>query len=39
VAKINSIRVLLSMAKIFGLELQQADVDSVFLYGDMDTEL
>jgi hypothetical protein len=39
VAKMNSIRVLLSMATTYDLELQQADVDTAFLYGDVDTEL
>jgi hypothetical protein len=39
VAKMNPIRVLLSMATTYDLELQQADVDAAFLYGDMDTEL
>jgi hypothetical protein len=39
VAKMNSIRVLLSIANTYDLELQHADVDTAFLYGDMDTEL
>ncbi len=37
VAKMNSIRVLLSIATTYDLELQQADVDTAFLDGDMDT--
>jgi hypothetical protein len=39
VAKMISIRVLLSLATTYDLELQQADVDTTFLYGDMETEL
>ncbi len=35
----NSISVLLSMATADDLELQQAYVDTAFLYGDMDSEL
>jgi hypothetical protein len=39
VAKMNSIRVILSMATTHDLELQQADVDTAFLYGDVDPEI
>jgi hypothetical protein len=39
VAKIKLILVLLSMATTYELELQQSDVDTAFLYGEMDTEL
>jgi hypothetical protein len=39
VAKMNSIRVILSMATTHNLQLQQADVDTAFLYGDVDTEI
>jgi hypothetical protein len=39
VAKMNSMHVLLSIATTYDLELQEADVDTAFLYGDMETEL
>ena len=39
VAKMNSIRVLLSIATTHDLELHQADVDTAFLYGDVDAEI
>jgi hypothetical protein len=39
VAKINSIHALLSMVTTHHLESQQADVDTAFLYGDVDTEI
>jgi hypothetical protein len=36
VTKMNSIRALLSMATTYDVELQQSNVDTVFVYGDID---
>ena len=39
VAKMNSIRTILSIVTTEDLELHQADVDTAFLYGEMDTDV
>ena len=39
VAKLTSIRFLLSLATTFDLEVEQMDVKTTFLHGDMDEEI
>ena len=39
VAKMNIVRVLLSLATNFGWSLQQFDVKNVFLHGDLEEEV
>jgi hypothetical protein len=39
VARFASIRLLLALAAKFGLKIQQMDVDTAFLYGDLDEEV
>jgi hypothetical protein len=39
VAKLNSIRVLMSLAATFDLEIKQMDVNTMFLQGDMEEEI
>lgn len=39
VAKMNTVRVLLSLAANFGWRLQQFDVKNAFLHGDLEEEI
>ena len=39
VAKLTSIRVLMSMAASFDLEIEQMDVKTMFLHGDLEEEI
>ncbi len=39
VAKMSSIRIILAIVAAEDLELHQTDVDTAFLYGDMDTDV
>ena len=39
VAKMNTIRIFLSLAACFGRELQQFDVKNAFLHGDLEEEV
>jgi len=39
IAKLTSIRFLLSLAATFDLEVEKMDVNTMFLYGDLDEEI
>ena len=39
IAKLNSIRVLMSLAATFDMEIEQMDVKKTFLYRDMEEEI
>jgi hypothetical protein len=39
VAKLNSIRVLMSLAATFDLEIEKMDVKTTFLHGDLEEEI
>lgn len=39
VVKMNTVRVLLSLAANYGWELQQVDVKNAFLYGELEEEI
>ena len=39
VAKMNTVRILLSLAANYGWELQQFDVKNAFLHGDLEEEI
>ena len=39
VAKLTSIRVLMSLDAIFDLEIEQMDVKTMFLHGDLEEEI
>jgi hypothetical protein len=39
VAKLNSIRVLMSMVATFDLEIEKMDVNTTFLHGDLEEEI
>jgi hypothetical protein len=39
IAKLNSIRVLVSLVVAFYLEIEQMDVKTMFLHGDLEEEI
>jgi hypothetical protein len=39
IAKLTSIRVIMSMAATFDLEIEQMDVKTLFLHGDLEEEI
>jgi hypothetical protein len=39
IAKMNSVRLIISLASCFGWPIHQMDVKSLFLHGDLDEEI